>query len=55
MIFELARGRKLNNKDNRLSMSRTIGLILVPWKFDAQTTSIFNLPSKLCFSGKYLV
>ena len=33
----------VNNKNNRVFMSRTISLIVVPWKFDVLKTSIFAL------------
>ena len=46
----------VNNKDDRVFMSWSrIGLIVAPWKFDVLKTSILRyLPSKLCFSVKYL-
>ena len=50
MILELARGRKtvvVNNKDNRVFMFGTIGLIVAPWKFDVLKTSIFDLEASL--------
>ena len=34
MIFELAEILVVNNKDNRVFLSRTIGLIVAPLKFD---------------------
>ena len=45
MIFKLARGRNLlvSNKDNSVFASRTIGLIVVPWKFNVLKTSILAL------------
>ena len=33
----------MNNKDNRVFMSRTIGLIVAPWKFDVLKTSRANI------------
>ena len=43
----------VNNKDNRVFMSRTIGLIVPPWKFDV-LLKLAYLPSKLRISGKYM-
>ena len=37
----------VNNKDNRVFMSRTLGLIVAPWKFDVLKTSIFALKASL--------
>ena len=31
----------MNNKDSRMFISRTIVLIVAPWKFDVLKTSIF--------------
>jgi len=49
MIFEWQAEENLvvNNKDNRVFMSRTIGLIIAPWKFDVLKTSIFALEASL--------
>ena len=33
----------MNNKDNRVFMSRTIALIVTPWKFDVLKTSRANI------------
>ena len=37
----------VNNKDNRVFLSQTIGLIVVPWKFDVLKTRIFALEALL--------
>ena len=38
----------MNNKDNRVCLCLgTIGLIVVPWKFDVLKTSIFALEASL--------
>ena len=37
----------VNNKDNRVFLSRTIGLIVAHWKFDVLKTSIFALEAWL--------
>ena len=37
----------VNNKDNRVFMSRTIGVIVAPWKFNVLKTSIFALEASL--------
>jgi len=44
-IFELARGRNLmvNNKDNRVLLSRNYWSDSCPWKFDVLKTCIFVL------------
>ena len=49
LIFELAPEENLvvNNKDNRVFMSRNYRLIVDPWKFDVLKTSIFAPASLL--------
>ena len=49
MTFELVRGKNLavNITDNRVFMSRTIGLIVASWKFNVLKTSIFALEASL--------
>ena len=37
----------VNNKDNRVFMSRNYRLIVAPWKFDVLKTSIFALEASL--------
>ena len=37
----------VNNKDNRVFIFRTIGLVVAPWKFDVLKTSIFALEASL--------
>ena len=37
----------VNNKDNRVFVSRSIGLRVAPWKFEVLKTSIFALVASL--------
>jgi len=37
----------VNNKDNRVFMSRNYRVIVAPWKFDVLKTSIFALEASL--------